>query len=408
MQITTHEQFIKYINRTSTIPKGTEGSTPHVLVNKILDKLDGVDWKNPSLRILDPCFGFGTFLFYCYIRLRKFHSEKHILNNMLYGIEREPFRYQLSKTKFQIKNLYQGDFLNPTEELLGVLNMKFDCIVGNPPYQQQVGPTKTSSIWDKFVTNAFRYLKKDGHLALVHPAGWRNVEGRFFSIRDLLLSKSVEYLEIHNEADGLTTFGAKTRYDWYVVKNTKQTNFVTKVKFENGVTHEIDLRELPFIPNHSYEKIKKLIANPGEDTVEVIQNSAYYSRGKNYRSENHVSWKKTSKFRYPVIYHVNKDETLSLQWSSDNTKGHYGIPKLVWIPNARLDGTGYYLDLNGDYALSQFAIGLVDSPSNLKKIYKVFQSQSFKELISSTFITFGGINKATISTFRKDFWKEFV
>jgi hypothetical protein len=162
-----------------------------------------------------------------------------------------------------------------------------------------------------------------------------------------------------------------------------------------------------FIPNHSSENIKKLIADTTEDKVEIIQDSSYFARGKNYESSNHVCWKKTNKHKYPVIYHVNRDESLSLQWSSDNTRGHYGVPKLVWIPNAAY-GTGYFLDLKGDYALSQFAVGIVDTPSNLKKIYKVFHSTKFKELISSTFITFGGINKSTMSTFRKDFWKEFV
>jgi len=407
MKIRTDDEFRKYIIRTSTLPNGIDKPTPYILVKDMIGKLDDVVWSDPNLKILDPAFGFGTFLFACYRKLIEFHSEEHILNNMLYGIEIEPFRYNLTKSKFAIKNLYLGDFLNPTDEIKRMLNMvKFDVTVGNPPYQMKRGNSDaTIAIWDRFVTKIVHHLKDDGYLALVHPSGWRNASGRFTEVRDLLLSKQMEYLEIHNEKDGLQTFGANTRYDWYVVKNTSTENNPTTVKFEDGLVAEVNLNELPFIPNHSYERIKSLIAKPNEEKVETIHSySAYFCRGKNHESINHVKETETDVYKYPVVYTVNVNDEPTFKYSSINSNGHFGIPKVIWGNGA----TGFYVDEFGECGLTQFAYGIVDSVENLPLIKKALKSVEFVNILNAGSVTLSGINHKVLSTFRKDFWKEFV
>lgn len=170
MQIRTREKFIKYINRAATMPSGRRSFTPYILVDGIIDKLDSIDWSNPNLRILDPCFGFGSFLFACYVKLKEFHTEEHILNNMLFGIEIEPFRYELVKMNFAIKHLYKEDFLNPSDELKKVLDMKFDCIIGNPPYQSGKG-NGSQPIYKKFITHALTLTKENGYVSIISPPG---------------------------------------------------------------------------------------------------------------------------------------------------------------------------------------------------------------------------------------------
>ena len=284
----------------------------------------------------------------------------------------------------------------------GETDMKFDVIVGNPPYQTQVGPSKTEPMWDKFVKQSFEILNDEGYLILVHPSGWRNVDGRFADVRDLLLSKQIEYLEIHNEKDGLQKFGAETRYDWYVVKNVPSKNKNTLVKFEDGVEKKIDITNIPFIPNHSYDKVTSLIAKPNEETVEVMYSSSNYETRKQY-----VSKTQSKKFRYPVVYTINSDSVPTLYWSSDNSYGHFNVPKLIWS-NGRISSVGSYVDDKGIYALTQFAYAIVDSPKNLKQIKKAFDSKEFRELMYACSVGQLMINYKIISTFRKDFWKEFV
>jgi hypothetical protein len=105
---------------------------------------------------------------------------------------------------------------------------KFDVTVGNPPYQK-ISLGKSHAIWDLFVQLNFNLTKQNGYSALIHPAGWRNVSGRFRYIWDLLISKQLIYLEIHGVKDGLKVFRASTRYDWYVAKNTSRYDDQNKI-----------------------------------------------------------------------------------------------------------------------------------------------------------------------------------
>jgi len=65
-----------------------EDFTPVELVNKILDEFPLDVWKDPSKTWLDPAAGNGNFLVEVKKRLLgSGHSEKHIMENMLYGVE---------------------------------------------------------------------------------------------------------------------------------------------------------------------------------------------------------------------------------------------------------------------------------------------------------------------------------
>lgn len=363
------------------------------LVNDMLNSLPNKVFTSKTTTFCDLEMGGGQYLYEVINRLRKAgHSDKNI-SNRVYGVSGSLMGMNIAQNQYKLIGQFQ------TEDF----DMKFDVIVGNPPYQTETNG-KSRPIWDKFVLKAFDHLNDNGYLVMVHPSGWRNVTGRFEPVRDLLYSKQLEYLEIHNEKDGKKTFGANTRYDWYCVKNSpSKKNDKILVKFEDGTSKKIVPTKLPFIPNHSYDKITKLIAKPGEETVEVLNDSAYHTQ------REHISKTKTKKFKYPCVYHVNvKDVPSTFYWSSTNDKGHFGIPKLIWIPNARLTGTGYYVDIKGEYGLTEFAIGIVDTPANLKKIQKAIKSQKFRDIISATFITYGGITHKLASVLRKDFWKDFV
>jgi len=191
----TKEQFIKYSKKLATIDYGKDGPTPIDLVEEILDNLP-LQWDNPNLRICDPCFGFGTFLYFSYLRLLKYHDESHILNNMLYGIEIEPFRYELTKKKLKIKNLYLGDSLNPTNKIKEILNMKFDCIVENPPYQQDGNPQV--KLWPKFLEKSLKLLKPNGFLVPVSPVVWlKRPDGqKWKNLVNTLKELNINYIKI--------------------------------------------------------------------------------------------------------------------------------------------------------------------------------------------------------------------
>jgi hypothetical protein len=332
--------------------------------------------------------------------------RKHILENMIYASELTPKNVFIYKKIFcedtYKLNIYEGDTLSM--DIKSAFNLPsdfqgFNVILGNPPFQEKVGPNKTETLWDKFIIKAFNLLKSSGYLVFVHPSGWRNIDGKFKNIQKEILSKELQYLEIHNEKDGLKTFSSSTRYDWYVLKNKKVDNTQTIIKFQDGTINTINVIGLEFIPNGEYKKIMSMIAKNGEEHVVVIYSRSLYGTDK-----THMSKTKTSEYKYPCVYTVNSKSEPTYYYSSKQ-QGHFGVSKLIWSNGGN---TGSYIDMNGNYGLTQFSYAIGDIPENLKKIKEVFDSKEFRYLMELSTLGQGHINYKVISILKKDFWKTFL
>jgi len=129
--------------------------------------------------------------------------------------------------------------------------MQFDVIVGNPPYQgaKSTGGKagKPPTIWPKFVETCDSLLKPDGIMVMVHPSMYRKPGN---SLQDILFSNNVQ-LHMYNNAEAMETFGASTRYDWYVINKTYTGP--TRVYFEDLSVHDIDVTPGMFMPNGSWD-----------------------------------------------------------------------------------------------------------------------------------------------------------
>jgi hypothetical protein len=332
---------------------------------------------------------------------------KHIMEKMIYVGELQPknmflFLYAFDPHDKYALNIHCGSYL--TEDFNVRMNEygvdKFDVIVMNPPYQSlQEGNTKSQALWNLFVKKALNVsLKEDGYLVAVHPSGWRNVDGMFKDVQMQLKSRQMSYLEIHNEKDGLKTFGAETRYDFYCVKNTENLgNFETEIVCQDGTVELADLSKMEFIPNGMYKTLGKLIAKNGEETVTILRDCSYHTQ------KEYVSGEQTEEFKYPCVYMMPKDGIPKLKYSSTNSKGHFGISKLIWS-NGRIISVGSIVDANGEYGITEFAYAIVDTP----RIKQAFDSKEFRALMEECAISDMAINRKIIATFRKDFWLEFI
>jgi hypothetical protein len=197
-------------------------------------------------------------------------------------------------------------------------------------------------------------------------------------------------------------FGAETRFDWYVLKNSNTINLKTKIKFQSGNILDIDVKDLQFIPNDDYDFIKTLIAKEGEECLNILYSRSFYGTDK-----NHTSKKKNSKFKHPCVYTVTSESVPTFFYSSVNTNGHFGIPKFIWS-NGRISSIGSYIDKTGEFGLTQFAYAIVDSPKTLPLIKKAFDNPKFRRLMENCAVGQLTINYKVLSTFRKDFWKQFI
>jgi len=378
--------------------------------NKIYDKSI---FSEKNFKWLDNSSGMGNYSIILYLKLMEglkkeipdeYERKCHILKNMIYMVELNKKNVFICRQIFDINNsyclnLYEGDALElDVVDKWGIKH--FDVIVGNPPYQQKVGERKTETLWDKFVLKSLSILKENGYLVYVHPSGWRNIDGKFKNIQKEILGKNLLYLEIHNEKDGLKTFNSETRYDWYILQNTNVEKTKTSIKFQDGSIYICDVKGFEFIPNGNYDKIMSMIAKPNEECVNVIHDYSLYETRKSWMSRT-----KNEEYKYPCVYTVNSKSEITYYYSSKQ-HGHYGTPKFIWS-NGRISSIGSYVDINGDYGLTQFAYAIIDEPNNLYEIKKVFDSKEFRDLMELCAVGQLTVNYKVISIFKKDFWKEF-
>lgn len=392
-----------------------EVMTPLDLVKEMLSKLPIEVWSNPNLKWLDPANGTGPFPAMVIYKLMEGLKEwepdeekryKHIVENMIYVCELQPKNMFLwlcaidPWDKYKL-NIYTGSFLDEgfdkhMKEVWGI--DKFDVVVGNPPYQEKVGDSKTKSLWNHFVKKSDRILSNCGYISMVHPSGWRSLDGDYKDIQSILKCGLI-YLEMHNDSDGQKTFNATTSYDWYCFSKKKVT--ITKIKDQYGNIVNIDLSRWEFIPNGDFEVFDSLISRDGEERVKILHSFSSYETRKSYMSKTY-----SEHFKYPCVYTIIKDNTINLFWSNTNQNGHFGIPKVMWSNGMASPPT---IDIDGSYGLTQFAYAIVDDISNLENIKRCMENKEFVNTMKLCYMSSGNrFDRKVLSTFKKDFWKVFV
>ena len=187
------EQLADYLNNTtkedifSYIPaqKSNQIFTPREVVNKMLNTLEAENpgiFSNPNLTFCDLYVKSGLFLTETAKRLNLGLANiipdeqarlKHIFEKQLFGFAPTQIIYDIASNyiyggfpEISRQNLKKKDL---TEQFKKgePLNMKFDVVIGNPPYQDDIGAGSDTPIYNYFMDNAYRISDK---VCLITPA----------------------------------------------------------------------------------------------------------------------------------------------------------------------------------------------------------------------------------------------
>lgn len=69
------------------IKQTQEVFTPPALIDKMIGDLPEEVLKDPNSKFIDNCAGDGNFLIQLFKILKQYHTEQHIIDNMLYAVE---------------------------------------------------------------------------------------------------------------------------------------------------------------------------------------------------------------------------------------------------------------------------------------------------------------------------------
>jgi hypothetical protein len=137
------------------------------LVNNMLDSLPKSVWTSDSTTFFDPSIGGGQFVREIERRLRDHGHNDSNIRKRVFGFEKSQF---LIDVAINMNNLVGQYKKKPYDKFLEMdSSMKFDVIVGNPPFKNGNETGGASSLWRKVVAKSWTLLKDNGTITMVAP-----------------------------------------------------------------------------------------------------------------------------------------------------------------------------------------------------------------------------------------------
>ena len=251
-------------------------------------------FEDETLKWGDTTTGMGNFAIAIYYKLmdglkNKIPDDKdrkkHILEKMLFMAEINKKNCFIVKQIFNINNelklnLYEGDSLQlDIRKVFGIT--KFDIVIGNPPYNEELKSTGAKALYNKFVEY---YIDKCDILCYVIPSRWFSGGKGLDSFRKNML-KRTDIVYINHFDDACKIFGNTVDIKGGVNYFLKDTHHNGDCKINGSITklNKYDV----FVDGKFHAIIDKLVIF--ESITTLYKSQDYHkiqTNDKRFKSEN--------------------------------------------------------------------------------------------------------------------------
>ena len=375
--------FMKQQLPTKKIEKDKYGEvfTSPILINKMLDLFPKSVWTNHKLTWLDPSVGAGFFMICVYMRLmnglKKWEPNekkrsKHIIQNMLYMVELNKKNCDICKSIFgQNFNLICGDFLDDLH-FQGRDDISFDCIVGNPPFQDDYGLSDTgrringgkNKLYERIFLKSFTLLKNGGYLSFVVPDNIFAGNGSL--AYQTILQNTIPFVSFNPSNQSF--FHKIQQPVCYFILHKINKSGSTTIEHNDKLTFKIKLQDRPVNPIRNWTPLTEKLINK---FVSNERNNVSYNRGKSLKSYTGN--------KYSVIFTPSK----TLQTNNTKLAPGIGIKKAIIFSIS--PDLAFKMDYSGQFGVGPNTFFIpFDTNIQGKKLEKFLNSKDYKTLALAT------------------------
>jgi hypothetical protein len=382
----TEDEINEFMNQhlpTKKLEKDKYGEvfTSPVLINKMLDLFPKSIWTNSKLTWLDPSVGVGFFMIYVYIRLmdglKKWEPNekkrsKHIIENMLYMVEINKKNCDICKSIFGANvRLFCGDFLGDLK-FQGHDDISFDCIVGNPPFQDDYGLSMAgkringgkSKLYERIFLKSFSMLKNGGYLSFVVPDNIFSGNGS--QSYQTLIQNHIPFVSF-NPSNQSFFHKIQQPVCYFILYKQNKSGFTT-IEHDDQLTFKIKLQDRPVNPIRNWTLNTEKLIN---QYVSNERNNVSYIRGKSLKSYKGN--------KYPIIFTPSK----TLQTNNLELAAGYGTKKAIIFSIS--PDLAFKMDYSGKFGAGPNTFYIpFDSNSQGKKLENFLNSNNYKTLALAT------------------------
>jgi site-specific DNA-methyltransferase (adenine-specific) len=187
-----------------------------------------------------------------------------------------------------------------TKEDVG--DMKFDVVVGNPPYNHGDNLNARTKPWPAFVRRALQLLKPGGAVAMVTPRSWIT-NNKLYS--EFFLSTHPIYINIDECRRHFP--GVNSTFSYYVLTDTSDQKCTIVTSDNQFVLDQLPEVGLGSGTPEAVQLLSKLIN--GRKRFSMITSSGY-NTSKFSQGDTSISKTRTKEHQYPVLHKTLKGEDL--------------------------------------------------------------------------------------------------